>query len=162
MSYDLQKLIATLRQAEGVKRYVYDDASGVNLGPGAVLKGWPTVGVGRNLAGVEMSDGAINFLLSEDIATANLQAANMYGSVFSSWDDARQRAVIEMIFNLGMTKYRQFLTMSHDIIDNDWAGAAVSALDSLWARQVGDRSKRIAYQLQYGKDPEGSPASLIT
>lgn len=65
--------------------------------------------------------------------------------------DARQLALIDMCYNLGLPKLLGFKKMIAAIQVQDWAKAADEALDSLWARQVGIRAERIAEMLKTGR-----------
>jgi lysozyme len=57
---------------------------------------------------------------------------------------ARQDALIEMVFNLGLPQVWQFKKMLSAIYSGDWNRAAKEALNSQWAKQVGKRAQEIA------------------
>lgn len=119
-----------------------------------------TIGVGHKLTprdrvgeGDTISLEAAGLYLSRDIATAMGTAATVFGrDRFEGMTDARQRAVVNMIFNLGSTKFGGFARMITAIKSRQWDDAARECLDSAYARQVGDRAKRVAHQLKTGED----------
>ena len=55
-----------------------------------------------------------------------------------------QRALANMAFNLGVPRLSQFKNMLSALEKGDYNVAAKEALDSNWAKQVGDRANRIA------------------
>lgn len=119
-----------------------------------------TIGVGHRVTRADRLDKnsrisleRAGFLLSTDISAALGAANRIFGRVeFVSWPDARQRAIVNMIFNLGETGFRGFERMIPAIKAGDWHLASLECLDSLYARQVGRRAQRIAEALRTGSD----------
>ncbi len=66
-------------------------------------------------------------------------------------NDVREEALVNMIFNLGPTKLRQFKKMLSAIELQDWDEAARQAQDSLWFLQTGGRARRIVEELRTGE-----------
>lgn len=64
-------------------------------------------------------------------------------------DPVRQRVLMNMAFNMQgrLLGFRNFLAAAQRA---DWNVAAAEMLDSLWARQVGDRAKRLASMMRSG------------
>ena len=58
--------------------------------------------------------------------------------------DARQWALMNMAFNLGITKLVKFKKMLAALKAGDYNLAAKEALNSKWSKQVGKRSNRIS------------------
>lgn len=116
-------------------------------------RGYLTIGIGRmvdsRLGGGITLDEA-KFLLAHDIArvTAALEARLPY---WLDLDDARQRALANMAFNLGIPRLMEFRRMFAALADGDYDTAAAEALDSRWARQVGARADRIAAMIRTGQ-----------
>ena len=135
------KLVAELRRDEGVKAKPYRDTEGIL-----------TIGVGRNLEDVGLSDDEMDYLLTNDINRALrwCQRQDWWPMVDT---DARQRAIVNMVFNLGPTRFIGFRKMLEAIRRGDWPAAADEALDSKWADQVGSRAHRIAAMLRNGLEP---------
>jgi lysozyme len=146
---DRQKLRAQLSKHEGRKRYVYDDASGKNITEGSFVRGIPTVGVGRNLVDRGLSDDEIDFLLDHDINDALADASKF--AFFSKLDPVRKAAMAELVFNLGLTRLKEFKKFLAFMVEERWTHAAGELLNSKWARQVGERAKVLAQQVQTGK-----------
>jgi lysozyme len=129
---------------------------GLRLRPYTCSAGHLTIGVGHKITGRENLGDTISLevagsLLTRDIASALAAATRIFGRErFESFSEARQRAVINMIFNLGEDRFRGFKRMIAAIIAGDWKDAAAHCLDSKYAQQVGERSKRVANQLRAG------------
>tara|TARA_R100001594_G_C3946896_1_gene242059 strand:- start:16 stop:468 length:453 start_codon:yes stop_codon:yes gene_type:complete len=52
--------------------------------------------------------------------------------------------VLNMCFNLGIRGFSKFKKAIQNMKDRKWEASADEMLDSLWARQVGNRAKRLA------------------
>jgi lysozyme len=65
-------------------------------------------------------------------------------------DPARQRAVLNMAYNLGVPTLLRFTDTLRALEAGRWEDAARHALDSRWARQVGQRANRLAAVLRAG------------
>ena len=127
-----------LRRDEGVRKTPYTDTVGKL-----------TIGVGRNLDDVGLSQDEIDYLLGNDISRA-LTDCRMAFSWFGRLSDERQRVIANMVFNLGLPKYRKFQKHIAAIESGNWEIAAMEMLDSKWSRQVGERSKRLAQRMRAG------------
>jgi lysozyme len=131
-------LIAQLRRDEGVRNFPYVDTVGKT-----------TIGVGRNLTDVGLSDAEVDLLLANDIAKVQGQLAPF--GWYVKLDPVRQAAIQNMAFNLGIGGLLHFPAMIHYLQMQDWKGAHDEALNSAWASQVGARAQRIATQLMTGQ-----------
>jgi len=69
---------------------------------------------------------------------------------FSSFTLNRQSALIDMGFNLGETRFREFAFMIAALNGEHWHDAAQEMLNSLWAKQVGPRATELARMLVEG------------
>lgn len=133
---------------------------GLRLRTYACSRGHLTIGVGHKLTPQDrLSEGdaisleTAGLFLARDIATAMATANVIFGrDVFESMADARQRALVNMIFNLGGDRFRGFQRMIAAVQTHRWQEAARECLDSEYARQVGARAKRVAAALRDGKD----------
>lgn len=137
MSY-IDTLKAQLVMDEGRKKKPYND-----------VKGKISIGVGRNLTDVGLSNDEIDLLLTNDVVRA-VSAAQELFSNFQTLSDNRKAALANMAFNLGKDGLGQF----HNLIDcvqrENWEGAAMSMMNSLWATQVGKRAERLAFLMRKG------------
>ena len=137
MSY-LDITRAQLMADEGNKRFPYRCTAGKL-----------TIGVGRNLDDVGISDDEIKYLLNNDIYRAEIAARTLFPS-FDSLSDARKAVLINMAFNLGQTRLAGFKRLREAVEAKAWEQAAVEMLDSKWAVQVGQRAQRLAQQMRQG------------
>ena len=63
---------------------------------------------------------------------------------FDDLSEEVQEVLVNMCFNLGVTRLMKFKKMFEAIEESDWSRAADEALDSKWARQVGNRAEELA------------------
>lgn len=147
---DTGKLKADLKQDEGERLTVYDDATGEPIVSGSTVKGHPTIGVGRNLTSARgITQDECDKLLDDDIHLVTGELEKQF-PWWSSLSDGRQRALANMCFNLGMPTLKQFKNMLAALEKGDYDAAAKEALDSKWARQVGQRAQKIAQLIREG------------
>ena len=58
--------------------------------------------------------------------------------------EVRQMIVVDMVFNLGVSRFLNFKLAMNAMQEEDWEEAAAQMLDSRWADQVGQRAHRLA------------------
>ena len=110
--------------------------------------------MGRNIdpnGGLGLSEDEINYLLRNDIERCYRELDRF--SWFMDLDQVRQEALVNMCFNLGFTRLIKFSKMMDAVAEGNYPMAAAEALDSRWAKQVGNRSKDIAHMLEFGEYP---------
>jgi GH24 family phage-related lysozyme (muramidase) len=131
VSYDPVVLKTRLESEEGRKRSIYTDTTG-NV----------SVGIGRNLTGVGVSDDEIELMLSNDVARAEaFLTANL--PWWTGLDDVRQSVLMDLAFNMG-AELLQFHHMLAAVQASDWNTAFSEMLNSTWATQVGRRAQNLA------------------
>jgi len=111
-----------------------------------------TIGVGRNIDpnnGLGITEDEARYLLKNDINRVESELQAAYGW-FSGLDDARKEAVVNMVFNLGLTRFSQFKKTIAYIEQGQYDQAGAEALSSRWAEQVGQRAIDVANQLASG------------
>ncbi len=132
------KLRESIKRHEGFKKLPYNDTRG-NL----------TIGYGRNLRSVGISETEADIMLNDDIINATVELYR-----FIPWtqnlDDSRKAAFIELNFNMGIEKLLGFRKMLDYAKENDWPNASKELLDSDWKAEVGNRANDIAYVLENG------------
>ena len=111
--------------------------------------GKTTIGVGRNLTDVGLSDDEIDMLLTNDVNKAFSQLVVALPWVLTL-SDTRQRALTNMAFNMGLKTLLTFTTTLGLISAGKYEDASHAMLNSKWATQVGDRAKRIALMIKEG------------
>jgi lysozyme len=108
-----------------------------------------TIGVGRNLDDVGISQEEAELLLANDINAATV-ALEANFSWAMGLDDVRKAALLNMTFNMGVRGLGQFKDFLAKMQAKDFRAAAGAMLDSLWARQVGNRATRLSIQIESG------------
>lgn len=106
-----------------------------------------TIGVGHNLDDRGLSDAAIDFILAEDVAEAEAGAKRLYPK-FVDMNENRQAALVELVFNLGEAKLREFVRANAAINSENWELAAQELKDSLWYKQVGLRAVKVVSMIR--------------
>lgn len=136
MNNDLLK--SELKRDEGVRVKPYRDTVGKL-----------TIGVGRNLDDVGISEAEADFLLETDIARA---VASLDKNIpwWRALTDSRQRVLINMAFNMGIGSLLGFKNTLSMIQSGRYSEAADAMLESKWAKQVGDRANRLAEMMRIG------------
>lgn len=126
---------------------------GLRLKPYRDTAGKLTIGVGRNLDDIGITDAEARVLLAND-----LQQVWNDLRVDCPWhfklDAARDAALCNMCFNLGITRLLTFTKMLAALKAGDWQTAHDEALASTWARQVGQRAERIAATFKSGTNSD--------
>ena len=137
----MSKLIDMLKLHEGVKSYCYK-----------CTQGFETIGVGRNISesGLELSDDEIEYLLANDIARVKDELSDAY-FWFNAMNEARQDAMVDICFNLGLTRLRGFVKALEAMSREQFDIAADEFMDSRWASQVGNRAVRVTEMIRTGE-----------
>ncbi len=137
-----------LRRDEKVEAKPYRDNStriGFEGKPGKL-----TIGVGRNLDDVGLSDAEINYLLGNDVAKAT-GGVRMKLPWVDELDDARMGVLVNMTFNMGVDGLLKFVGMLGKLQRKLYDESAAEMVDSAWYHQTGDRAKRLVKQMQTGE-----------
>lgn len=102
-----------------------------------------TIGYGRNLDDVGITEEEASILLKNDI-DKTIEYVNLNIPQVSEKPWRVQLGLYNMAFNLGIAGLLKFTKMLDAIDKDDFERAADEALDSKWAAQVGIRAARIA------------------
>ena len=122
---------------------------GVRLKPYTDTVGKLTIGCGRNLQDRGITEAEARYLLDNDI---NACIADLLSLVwFPDLDPVRQRVFVDLCFNLGVKRLREFTKMLDAAAAKDWPRAARELLDSKYAQQVGQRARTLAAMLETGE-----------
>ena len=73
---------------------------------------------------------------------------------FLKLSETRQAVLLDMCFNLGITRFLQFKMMLTALEMEEYEEAAKEMLDSKWAKQVGKRSVRLAEMMHGNRWPQ--------
>ncbi|MFQ5545677.1 MAG: glycoside hydrolase family protein [Acidiferrobacterales bacterium] len=123
---------------------------GLRLKPYHDTVGKLTIGVGRNLDDVGITREEALMLLDNDIAKVKREVKRAF-PWFAQLNPVRKNIVLNMVFNIGLPRFRQFKKTIAAIKAKDWEEAASQMLDSRWARQVGRRARELATMMKAGK-----------
>tara|TARA_R100001129_G_C5305043_1_gene243558 strand:- start:581 stop:1111 length:531 start_codon:yes stop_codon:yes gene_type:complete len=89
-----------------------------------------------------LSDKEIKLLYNESIKQA-ANDANSFLPKAGRQPPVVQKVLVDMAFNLGLTKLNKFVEMRKALLKGDYNKAADEMIDSKWYNQVGNRSKRL-------------------
>lgn len=139
-SKEQRDLLDQLTLHEGRRRKPYKDTVGKL-----------TIGVGRNLDDVGLSDDEIDYLLINDIKRVedNLDKNLPW---WRGLNTVRQRVLIDMCFNMGIGGLMGFKNTLENIRKGNYSAASAGMLKSLWAKQVKGRATRLAEMMRTGND----------
>ena len=142
LGYDHQKMILQLKRHEGIR-----------LEPYRCTADKLTIGVGRNLDDRGITEDEAEFLLFNDIGYVhdNLKKELPW---FETLNDVRQRVLLDMAFNLGISGLLKFKNTLENIANGKYEKASRNMLASKWAAQVGQRSATLSRMMRTGLDPD--------
>lgn len=123
---------------------------GLRLFPYTDTVGRLSVGYGRNLTDVGISQTEAAALLDNDLTRAvrDLQVAFPF---VTELDSTRFVVLAAMAFNLGIGRLSKFVKMWAAIRRGDFETAATEMLVSAWSEQVGARATRLAESMRSGE-----------
>ena len=98
-----------------------------------------------------MSDDEIDYLLENDIKRCKQELVGL--SWFADLDAVRQDAIVNLCFNLGLTRLMGFKNAMGAMAVGDYEKAADEFLDSRWANQVGQRALDVTHMIRTGEYP---------
>ena len=135
----MSELIDLLKKHESMKLLPYTDTTG-HL----------TIGVGRNLTDVGISIDEAEYLLTNDVHHFQGELRRAF-PWFSLQLAARQDAITDMAFNMGIVGLLKFKNTLKHIQAEEYDLAATGMLESKWAGQVGERALRLSKMMRTGE-----------
>ena len=132
----MQKLIENLKRHEGLR-----------LKPYLCSEGKITIGFGRNLEDMGISEKEAEMLLMSDIERC-YEELDVF-SWFHDLDQVRQEAMVNMLFNLGLPTFLEFKRTLKFMAEGAYSQAAAEMLDSKWAKQVKGRAATLASRMRF-------------
>lgn len=131
-------------------RLLIRDEEGLRLKPYTDTAGRLTIGYGRNLTDVGISQLEASDLLENDLTRAvnDVQQALPF---FAMLDGVRQIVLVDMCFNMGIARLKTFVKMLAFVQAGKFFEAAQEMLNSQWADQVGARATRLASAMASGE-----------
>ena len=141
-----------LNRDEARRTHVYDDAQGgVPFVAGMTQRGKLTIGTGWNLTDNGLPDNIIDELLDIGIERACQTCDRIWPDWRTALNEARQRAFVNLAFNMGQAKLEGFPHFLVALKAGDYELAAQNLADSLWHKQVGPRAERIEAMIRTGE-----------
>ena len=147
---NIKRLRATLERDEGLnlKRHEVQGIDhigyGINLEnelPGHLLE---YLGVEDEDDIEEITQEQADYLLDYFADRAEKDCITIYGGKWESLSPLRKEVLINLSFNLGLSRLKAFRKMNAAIRVEDWAEASAQMLDSKAAKQTGERYPRLA------------------
>jgi len=145
---NIERIIERIKEEEGFRPKAYWDR-----------KQW-TYGYGCKAPceGAVITQPEAEKLLWRHILVAVGGFVDLFLGVPTPINEVRQECLVDMIFNLGEDGVRKFRNMVREIMDkdpDDWTEISQQATESLWYGQVGNRAKRIVFELKTGVSQGG-------
>lgn len=137
--YCMERMADLLELHEGRRRWAYRDS-----------EGYLTIGIGFNLDSEGLYDVEMDFILRNRIKLASIEIESAFPQ-FARLNATRQIVLVDMTYNMGLTKLLGFERMFIALDAQDYEEAAVEMLDSLWADQVKGRAVRLANMMRTGR-----------
>lgn len=126
-----------IKRCEGYNSYPYLDTVGK-----------VTIGYGRNIDDNGISKEEGDYLFDNDFSRCQ-QELSSYPWYVNQPKNV-QDSLMNMCFNLGIGRLLGFRKMIIALTAKDYTTAAMEALDSKWAYQVGQRAKDVALMIRQG------------
>jgi lysozyme len=139
--FPFDEALTSLKKEEGWSATAYKCASN------RITLGW-----GRNVdknggLGISKSEGEV--LLRNDVERCLVECKKAF-SFFDDLTPNRQRALVEICFQLGMPSLKNFKKALGAVHRQDYELASREFLNSKWAKQTPARAKRMAKLIRYG------------
>ena len=125
---------------------------GLRLRPYTDTVGKLTIGVGRNLTDVGLTQDEVLILLQNDIERCRCEL-NKTLPWWIKLGEVREAVLLSLCFNLGITKLLSFKTTLGLIENAQYEQAATHLLATPWAQQVGQRAVDLTEMLRTGSWP---------
>lgn len=122
----------------------------LKLKPYHCTAGKLTIGVGRNLDDVGISEEEALYLLDQDLKRVEMETRKAF-KWFKDLDEVRQDIVLNMVFNLGISRFSKFKKTIKHIELGEYDQASVEMLNSSWANQVGERANELSEMMKKGE-----------
>lgn len=123
------------------------DFEGLRLKPYRCTAGKLTIGYGRNLEDIGISQAEANYMFQQDFARAMQDAITICKENGINYEDLIEQrfyVLTDMVFNLGINGTRKFKKLLYALKKGLYDDAAKEMLDSQWAKQVGNRAVKLA------------------
>ena len=137
MSFD-KELLDQIKEHEGLRLFPYKCPAGKL-----------TIGYGHNLQDNGLSKSACEYILFEDIKEAK---RNLYAvftkDFFDTLNDNQKIALIDMMFNLGLSRFLTFKKFILAVKNKDFIKASAEIINSKAYQQNKSRYKKLSEQIK--------------
>lgn len=124
---------------------------GLRLKPYKCSAGKTTIGYGRNLEDVGISKLEADYLFNADWNRAVQDAMRIckdYDIDYKQLIEQRFYVLTDMCFNMGYARTKTFKKMLTALKKGLYEDASKEMLDSMWAKQVGNRAIKLAHLMK--------------
>nr|ALL27402.1 phage lysozyme 2 [Solen strictus] len=131
--------------------------------------GNPTFGIGHLItssdpeygepAGTPVSDARVDEAFQHDIRIAISSSESWCNGYFRNWPSEVKQIIVNMMFNLGISRMNGFVKFCKALKVRNWNRAADEMESSAWYRQVGARAKRLVQRMRNVRTLQGGSGS---
>ena len=144
-----KRLIKQLEIDEAIRLRVYIDSLGYKtVGIGHLIKDSDPEDLRALEAGDKISEKLCYQLFISDLIDAVQGATTVFYDAWDSFPDEAQEVFINMVFNLGVTRFLKFKKTIAAAYAHNWPLVSKEMLDSKWASQVGNRAGRLSAKIR--------------
>jgi len=138
VTFPLDALLESLKTEEGFRARAYSCSAG-HL----------TVGYGRNIdeSGLGVTEEEASYLLKNDVVRT-IKELQLKFIWFDELGKNQREALVELCFQLGLTRLSKFVKMLEALKQKNYDAAAAELLDSKYATQVPSRANRVANKIR--------------
>ena len=142
----MEELLAEIEADEGRVMHVYMCPAGK-----------PTFGVGHMIRaddpeadlqlGAPVSKRRVQWVFEHDVADCLKDCRSLFEG-FNELPEEVQKILANMMFNLGLPRLSRFVKLRAAVLDHNWKEAALQMEDSLWFKQLPERSTRLINRMR--------------
>ena len=137
-----QRLAKEITSDEGCVLKVYEDHLGYKtVGIGHLIK--PNDPEWEMSVGTPITQTRCDELFFYDINIVLKECEDNFHNNWRDWPEEVKLIIANMAFNLGLPRLKKFQLMFKALNKGDYKEAAKEGLDSLWAKQVYNRARRL-------------------
>ena len=122
---------------------------GLELKPYKCTSDKLTIGIGRNIEDIGITEDEARYLLQNDVDRILKEVEHW--TFLEKLSEPRQAVILDMVFNMGIVRFLKFKKTIAAIEEGDYIQASIEMLDSKWAKQVGRRAVRLAETMASGE-----------
>jgi len=155
---DEARLEQSVEGNEGFKAAPYLDTKNLwTWGEGWCLETSPPTGaqwkylLDNKLATLSITRAGADWFVQQRLVVIEAQLAHDYAEFWAFLGGARQNALVEIAYQMGVTKEEAFHVAIQAMREARWHDAEVAFLDSLWAKQTPGRATKLAAQIGTGE-----------